>query len=83
MSTDDIGEVIADHMRKQLGPGYHILAAACERDIATRSCDSILVAIIIVCILVSGGLVSYRLMVHQRTFRVSTGKPLRNVIDDQ
>lgn len=72
MSMVNYSDVIANHMQQQLGPGYHILAAASERDNATRSCDTILVAILIVCILVSGGLVSYRLLAQQRAFSIST-----------
>nr|BDT63103.1 MAG: wsv293a-like protein [Sicyonia whispovirus] len=52
------------HLFSELGPAFGNLAAARERDNATRASDRTLFLVILVAILVTGGLVIYRLWLH-------------------
>lgn len=73
----DMGERIRSHLKTELGPAsYDYLAAAAERDHATRASDKTLFFILLVSILVTGGLVFYRLWVHTKV-RQQTLKQLK------
>ena len=58
---NNVSQVTTEHIREQLGPGYKHLAAIEERDNVIRVCDTVVVFVLIISVLVSGGLVAYRL----------------------
>lgn len=64
--TTGVGDHIRAHLANELGSSYKDLVAAAERDNATRASDKALFFILLVSILVTGGLVSYRLWVHTK-----------------
>ena len=62
----DIGERIQNHLKTELGPAYKDLAAAKERDNALQASDQVLFIVLLVSIVVTGGLVIYRLWLHAK-----------------
>lgn len=75
----DIGERIRSHLRTELGPSYKDLAAAAERDNAARASDKALFYVLLVSIIVTGGLVIYRLWVHTK----GRQQTLKGIEEDQ
>ena len=75
--SQTIGERIRSHLRTELGPAYRDLTATAERDIAAKASDRALTYILLISILVTGGLVFYRLWVHTR-IRQQTLQYLKN-----
>ena len=65
----DVGDQIRAHLYNELGSSYKDLAAAAERDNATRASDKALFYILLISILITGGLVFYRLWVHTQVRR--------------
>ena len=76
----DIRERIQSHLKTELGPSYKDLAAAAERDNATRASDKAFFYILIVSIFTTFVLVFYRLWVHTKV-RQQTLKLLKEEID--
>lgn len=64
--TMEIGERIETHLKTELGPAYKDLAAAAERDNATRASDKAIFYILLLSIIITGGLVFYRLWIHTK-----------------
>nr|WRY70662.1 envelope protein [White spot syndrome virus]WRY70829.1 envelope protein [White spot syndrome virus]WRY70995.1 envelope protein [White spot syndrome virus]BDX28213.1 MAG: envelope protein VP14 [White spot syndrome virus]BDX28379.1 MAG: envelope protein VP14 [White spot syndrome virus] len=62
----DVSERIRNHVQSEIGPDYKDLTAAAERDNAAKASDKALFYILLISIIVTGGLVFYRLLVHTR-----------------
>ena len=62
----DIGDRIRSHLQTELGPSYKDLAAAAERDNATRASDKAFFYILLISIFSASVLVFYRLWVHTK-----------------
>lgn len=75
--SQTIHERIRSHVVSELGASHRDLAAAAERDNAARASDVALTYILLISILVTGGLVFYRLWVHTR-IRQQTLQYLKN-----
>nr|BDT62651.1 MAG: wsv293a-like protein [Metapenaeus ensis nimavirus]GBG35471.1 wsv293a-like protein [Metapenaeus ensis nimavirus] len=70
----DVGDRIRAHLRTELGPAYKDLAAAAERDNATRASDKALFYILLITFIVTGALVLYRLWLHTKVRRETLQK---------
>lgn len=74
----DVGDQIRAHLNNELGSSYKDLAAAAERDNATRASDKALFYILLVSIVITGGLVFYGLWVHTQVRRRTLQRLRRN-----
>ena len=76
----NIRELIKSHCKTELGQSYTDLAAAAERDNATRASDKAFFYILLISIFTASILVFYRLWVHTKV-RQQTLKLLKEEID--